>query len=177
MVLALGSPAPPFSLPSTDGRTISLDSFSEPALLVIFTCNHCPIAQAYEDRLIELARDYAGRVGVVAINPNDDIRYPEDSFEKMKERAAQKGFPFPYLRDASQEVARAYGAQCTPDPFLFDASRRLVYAGRIDDSPRDPSRVSRRDLRLAIDATLSGRPIEFDVHPAVGCSIKWRPDA
>jgi peroxiredoxin len=174
MALAIGDPAPPFSLPATDGRMISLDSFSEPALLVIFTCNHCPVAKAYEDRLVELARDYAGRVGIVAINPNDDRAYPEDSFEKMKERARDKGFPFPYCRDASQDVARAYGAQCTPDPFLFDASRRLVYAGRIDDAPREGAQPSRHDLRLAIDAVLKGSPIDFDVHPAVGCSIKWR---
>lgn len=174
MPLEVGDRAPAFSLPGVDGRTWSLESFSEPALLVVFTCNHCPISVAYETRLVELARDYAGRVGVAAINPNDDVAYPEDSFENMKVRARERGFPFPYLRDASQEVARAYGAQCTPDPFLFDRDRRLVYAGRIDDSPRDPARVSRRDLRLAIDATLAGRPVQIDVRPAVGCSIKWR---
>jgi peroxiredoxin len=173
--LAIGDPAPPFDLPGTDGRTRSLGSFEEPALLVLFTCNHCPVAVAYEDRLIALARDYAGRLGIAAINPNDASSHPDDSMDKMIERARAKGFPFPYLRDEAQTVARAYGARCTPDPFLFGPDRRLAYAGRIDDSWKDERAVTRRDLRAAIDAVLEGRAIGGEVRPATGCSIKWRP--
>jgi peroxiredoxin len=174
MSLALGSPAPSFSLPATDGRTYSLDDFREPALLLVITCNHCPVAVAYEDRLIALANEYRGRAAIVAINPNDATSHPADSLDAMKVRARDKAFPFPYLRDESQAVARALGAQCTPDPFLFDASRKLVYAGRIDDSHRDPSKVTRRDLARAIDAVIAGRPIDFAPTPAIGCSVKWK---
>lgn len=175
MALALGDLAPGFSLPATDGRTIALERIETPAVLVVFTCNHCPVAEAYEDRLIAIAHDYAGQLTIVAINPNDDRSHPDDSFAKMKERAEAKGFPFPYLRDESQEIARAYDARCTPDPFLLDRARRLAYAGRIDDSWKDESKVGRRDLRAAIDAVLAGRAVDLpDVWPATGCSIKWR---
>jgi len=174
MDLALGSPAPAFSLPGVDGRTWSLGDFREPLLLVVVTCNHCPVAVAYEERLVALAKEYAGKLAVVAINPNDASTHPGDSFDAMKVRAKERGFPFPYLRDESQDVARALGAGCTPDPFLIDASRKLVYAGRIDDSSRDPSRVTSRDLARAIDRTLAGQPIDFAVHPAMGCSVKWK---
>lgn len=174
MDLPLGSPAPAFSLPGVDGRTWSNADFREPLLLLVVTCNHCPVAVAYEQRLIALAKEYAGRVAVVAINPNDATTHPDDSFDAMKKRAQERGFPFPYLRDESQAIARALEAECTPDPFLFDAARKLVYAGRIDDSHRDASKVTSRDLARAIDAALAGTPIDFAVHPAVGCSVKWR---
>lgn len=175
MTIAIGDRAPSFSLPATDGRAISLDAIEAPAVLVVFTCNHCPVAEAYEERLIAIAKDYAGRLEVVAINPNDDRSHPDDSLENMKIRAAERGFPFPYLRDASQEVARAYDARCTPDPFLLDRDRRVAYAGRIDDSWKDEAKVTRRDLRAAIDAVLAGAPIDrSEVRPATGCSIKWR---
>jgi peroxiredoxin len=174
MDLSLGSAAPRFSLPGVDGRAWSLDDFREPALVLVVTCNHCPVAIAYEDRLIALAKEFAGRAAIVAINPNDATSHPEDSFDAMKRRSEEKAFPFPYLRDESQAIARALDARCTPDPFVFDASRKLVYMGRIDDSHRDPSKVTRRDLALAIEATLAGRAIDFDVRPAVGCSIKWK---
>lgn len=174
--MALGTKAPPLSLPGVDGRTWSLDDFADAkVLVVVFTCNHCPYAQAAEDRLIAIQRDYADRgVRIVAINPNDAERYPEDSFEAMQERAQRKGYNFPYLYDASQEVARAYDAACTPDIFVFDADRRLTYNGRLDDNWRDPSAVTRHDLRAAIEATLAGRPIDFEVVPSMGCSIKWK---
>jgi peroxiredoxin len=175
--MAVGTKAPAFSLPATDGRTYSLGSFDEAqVLVVVFTCNHCPYAKAVEDRLVQLQHDYQERgVRLVAINPNDDAAYPDDSFEAMKTRARQKGFNFPYLRDESQGVARAYDAACTPDIFVFDRARKLVYNGRFDDNWQVPSKVSRQDLRVAIDATLAGRAPGFDPVPSMGCSIKWKP--
>ncbi len=174
--MPLGTPAPPFSLPNIDGTTHSLDSFSDAELLVVvFTCNHCPYAIASEDRLIELQNDYGPRgVQFVAINPNDAKNYPADSFEQMKVRAAQKGFNFPYLRDESQEVARAYDAACTPDIFVFDRDRELLYNGRIDDNWQQPDQVTRKDLRAVLDAALEGRTVDFEHVPSMGCSIKWK---
>lgn len=174
--MEIGDPAPPFSLPGTDGRDYSLDSFSESkALLVVFTCNHCPYAQAYEERLVKIQQDYRDRgLFAVAISSNDAARYPEDSFELMKKRAVEQGYNFPYLYDESQEVAKAYDAACTPDIYLFDGAQKLVYHGRIDDSWKDPRKVTREDLRHAIDATLADQPVDFDVLPAMGCSIKWK---
>jgi peroxiredoxin len=174
--LALGAAAPPFSLPATDGRTYSLDDFADAkVLVVVFTCNHCPYAIANEERLIAIQRDYADRgVRLVAINANDDRGYPEDSFPKMVERAKERGFNFPYLRDESQAVARAYDAACTPDPFVFDSERKLRYNGRIDDSWKDESKVKRRDLRHAIEAALEGHSLQGEQFAAMGCSIKWK---
>lgn len=177
MSMAIGTKAPPFSLAATDGKTYSLDDFAgAKALVVVFTCNHCPYAKASEDRLIRLQADYRDRgVQLVAINPNDDRGYPEDSFEEMKKRAKDKAFTFPYLRDESQEVARAYDAACTPDVFVFGPDRGLVYNGRIDDDWKDEARVTRRDLRDVLDAVLAGRaPSLPEVVPSMGCSIKWR---
>ena len=171
-----GTKAPAFSLPGTDGSVHSLDSFADAeALLVVFTCNHCPYARASEGRLVAIARDYAPRVAVVAINPNDAVAYPDDAMEAMVARAESARFNFPYLRDDSQAVARAYDAACTPDPFLFDRDRRLVYHGRIDDNWKDQAAVTRQDLRRAIDAVLEGRPVGFEPVPSMGCSIKWKP--
>jgi len=174
--MPIGTPAPHFSLPGVDGKTYSLGSFADAELLVVvFTCNHCPYAKASEDRLIEIHRHYRDRgVELVAINPNDDEKYPDDSFDKMKERAASKGFSFPYLRDESQEVARAYDAACTPDIFVFDRDRKLVYNGRIDDNWQEPEKVTRRDLRAVLDAALEGRTVDFEHVPSMGCSIKWK---
>ena len=174
--MPLGTAAPPFSLPGVDGETRSLDSFADAELLVVvFTCNHCPYAIACEDRLIAIQSDYREKgIQLVAINPNDDEKYPDDSFEKMKERAAAKGFNFPYLRDETQEVARAYDAACTPDVFVFDRDRKLLYNGRIDDNWQQPAQVTRRELRALLDAALQGRGVDFEHTPSMGCSIKWK---
>ena len=174
--MAVGTPAPSFSLPGVDGQTWSLDSFSDAELLlVVFTCNHCPYAIASEDRLIELQKDYAGQgLRMVAISPNDADKYPADSFDEMKTRAADKAFPFPYLYDRSQEVARSYDAVCTPDLFLFDRDRKLVYNGRIDDNWQDAAQVTRPDLRAVLDAALNGGTVDFEHVPSMGCSIKWK---
>lgn len=171
-----GDPAPAFSLPGTDGRSHSLAGFSGKAVLVVvFSCNHCPYVQAYEDRLVAVQHDYAGRgVQLVAINSNDDVNYPEDSFEQMVARAKARGFNFPYLRDASQRVARAYGATHTPQLFVFDRERALRYTGKIDDNWQHPQAVTRRYLRDVIDALLADRaPAESQTH-AIGCTIKWK---
>jgi len=174
--MPLGTAAPPFSLPGVDGETRSLDSFADAELLVVvFTCNHCPYAIACEDRLIAIQRDYQDKgVQLVAINPNDADNYPDDSFDKMKERAAAKGFNFPYLRDESQEVARAYDAACTPDVFVFDKGRKLVYNGRIDDNWKEPGKVTRSELRELLDAALAAEAVDFEHIPSMGCSIKWK---
>ena len=174
--MSKGTDAPPFALPGVDGNTYSLDAFKDARLLVVvFTCNHCPYAIAVEDRLIALQRDYASRgVRICAINPNDAGAYPDDSLPKMIERAASKGFNFPYLRDETQTVARAYDAACTPDIFVFDARRKLVYNGRFDDNWKEPDKVQRRDLRLCLDALLADRALDFEPMPSMGCSIKWK---
>jgi peroxiredoxin len=174
--MPVGTKAPAFSLPGADGKSYSLESFRDAkVLVVIFTCNHCPYALALEPRFLELQRDYAGKgVRLCAINPNDDHAYPEDSFAKMQARIKEQAWNFPYLRDATQEVARAYDAACTPDIFVFDAERKLRYNGRCDDNWREADKVQRRDLRRAIDQVLAGQAVDFDVHPALGCSIKWK---
>ncbi len=174
-MVPLGSPCPPFDLPGVDGRRHRREDFAAPALLVVVLCNHCPYVQAVDDRINALARDYAGRCDVVAINPNDAEAYPEDGFEAMRARAAAKGYAFPYLHDEDQSVARAFGAVCTPDFFLYDGGRRLAYRGRLDDSWKDPSAVTRQDLREALDAVLAGRPPAAAQKPSMGCSIKWKP--
>ena len=173
--LPIGSPAPDFSLPGVDGATHTLASLSGGRALVLnFTCNHCPYAKAYEDRFMDLARAY-GPKGVVfaAVNPNDAQRYPDDSFAKMKERAAERGFNFPYLRDETQAVARAYGAVCTPHLFVV-AKGAVVYEGRIDDSWKEPAAAKAHDLRDALDAILAGRPVPRPNTNPMGCSIKWK---
>lgn len=175
----LGSVAPNFSLPGVDGRMWSLADFSDKrALVVIFMCNHCPYVIAVQQRINELARHYAARgVGLVGISPNDPVRYPADSLEAMKNRAREQGYVFPYLIDETQEVARAYGAVCTPDPFVFEniSGRFLLrYHGRIDDSWKEPEKVTRQELALALDAILVGRAPDGVQNPAMGCSIKWR---
>jgi peroxiredoxin len=167
---------PAFELPGTDGKEYSPDSFAEAELLVVvFTCNHCPYAIASEDPLIAIQNDYAARgVQFVLINPNDADRYPEDSFPNMVLRAKEKNFPFPYLYDETQEVSRAYNAACTPDIFVFDQKRVLRYNGRINDNWQEPARVTRHELRMALDDLLAGREISFDPVPSIGCSIKWK---
>jgi peroxiredoxin len=174
--LKIGDKAVPFNLPGVDGATHSLVEYAgRKAVAVIFSCNHCPYVQAWEDRMVQIQVDYAERgVQLVAINANNAAQYPEDSFEKMKERAREKHFNFPYLRDETQDVARAYGAERTPEVFLFDNVGRLRYHGVIDDNYDDPSAVKVKYLRNALDAILSGaEPIVPETKP-VGCTIKWK---
>lgn len=175
-MMELGSQAPDFSLPATDGKTYSLETFADcRALLVVFYCNHCPYAQAVQDRLIRLGRDLIPKgLGMILINSNDAGQYPDDSFDAMRRRAEEKDYPFPYAYDESQAVARAYHAACTPDPFLFDAERRLVYRGRIDDNWKEPDKVTRHELREAVQAALHGEPVTVQQFPAMGCNIKWK---
>lgn len=177
--MGLGDPAPSFKdLPGVDGKRYSLESFKTKAALVVFWhCNHCPYSQAFEDRLNQAAQDYAPRgFGFVAINSNDAAEYPEDSFENMVARAKAKGLVFPYLFDESQRVAEAYGAVCTPHVFVFDASRRLVYQGRVDGFKDDAAKGQAMDLRNALDDLLRGRTVRTPVTLAFGCSIKWGRD-
>lgn len=171
-----GSPLPDFDLAATDGRRYTARSFDGAELLVVvFTCNHCPYAIASEDRLITLQHEYGPRgVRFVLVNPNDAIRYPEDSFAEMQRRAREKDFPFPYLHDETQKVARAFDAACTPDIFVFDRARVLCYNGRIDDNWQQPERVTRHDLRIVLDDLLAGRPISIEPVASMGCSIKWK---
>lgn len=178
-MLPLGTPAPSFELPdAVSGRMYSLDSFKDaPALLVMFICNHCPFVKHVRDELARLGRDYQQRgVAIVAINANDVSQYPDDSPEKMAEEARAAGYSFPYLFDESQQVAKAYRAACTPDFFLFDRDRKLVYRGQLDDSrPGNNIPVTGKDLRAALDAVLAGKPVPVDQKPSLGCNIKWKP--
>jgi peroxiredoxin len=177
-LLELGTAAPDFSLPDTDGRLVALSDFEgAPALLVVFMCNHCPYVRHVRQGLIDFAREYAQRgVAVVAISSNDAGRFPADAPERMAEEAARYGYPFPYLYDETQQVAKSYRAACTPDLYLFDGERRLVYRGQFDGSrPGNDVPVSGRDLRAAADAVLRGEPVGTDQKPSVGCSIKWKP--
>ena len=182
--LEIGSPAPDFRLPGVDGKTYALGGFRDAEILVVvFTCNHCPTAQAYEDRIQRLADDYKDKkVALVAISPNDpeavrldELGYSDmgDSLDEMKIRAKDKGFRFPYLYDGqTQQVSLAYGPMATPHVFVFDRDRRLRFVGRIDDSEK-PQRVTSHDTRNAIDALLAGRPVPVEKTRVFGCSIKW----
>ncbi len=177
-MLPLGTQAPDFALPDTDGKTVTLDDFKDAkALLVMFICNHCPYVIHVADELARLGRDYQDKgVGIVAICSNNIETHPQDSPEKMKEEKAKRGYTFPYLFDETQQVAKAYTAACTPDFFLFDADRKLVYRGQLDDSrPNTDIPVTGKDLRAAIDAVLAGLPVSPDQKPSMGCNIKWKP--
>jgi peroxiredoxin len=174
--LSIGQRAPDFTLPGVDGHDRALASFKDKAVVVVvFTCNHCPYAQAYEDRLIAIQRDFAPKgVQLIAINSNDAAGYPEDSFDNMVKRAQKKQFNFPYLRDETQRAARAYGAEYTPEAFVFNSRLELCYVGRVDDNWQHPEKVRSPDLRQAIDAVLAGQPVENPVTHAIGCTIKWK---
>ena len=177
-MLELGTRAPAFRLPDTDGRIVSSDDLAAaPALLVMFICNHCPFVKHVRHELARIGYDYAPRgAAMVAINSNDVGVYPDDSPERMRDEKERVGYPFPYLYDESQEVAAAYHAACTPDFFLFDAERRLVYRGQLDDSrPGNLVPVSGADLRAALDAVLEGRAVAEPQKPSLGCNIKWKP--
>jgi peroxiredoxin len=176
-MLALGTAAPDFQLPDYDGRMHGLADFARsPALLVAFICNHCPFVRHLRAEFAAVAREYAPRgLAVVAINSNDLDAYPQDGPDAMRGEAAEHGYVFPYLVDESQAVAKAYRAACTPDFFLFDASRRLAYRGQFDDSrPGNGRPVTGADLRAAIDAVLAGRAPSAGQQPSLGCNIKWR---
>jgi peroxiredoxin len=175
MAISIGAQAPDFELPDTSGGTWSASDSSAPATVVVFTCNHCPYALAWQDRIADVARDYVGRgVRVLAVNSNDADRYPRDSFQAMKDRVAREDWPMPYLHDATQEVARAYGAKVTPDVFVLDRESRLRYRGAPDSDYDDPARRAEW-LRDALDAVLDGEePARTESKP-VGCSIKWKP--
>jgi len=173
----LGSLAPAFSLPDTSGKMVSLNDFSAaPALLVVFLCNHCPFVKHIRAALAQFAREYQARgLTIVGINSNDVQTYPEDSPAKMAQEVREAGYIFPYLYDETQAVAKAYGAACTPDFFLFDGARRLVYRGQFDDSrPSNNRPLTGADLRAAADAVLAGRPVASDQRPSIGCNIKWK---
>jgi peroxiredoxin len=159
--LKIGSPAPDFNLPGIDGKKYSLSSFKDKnAIIVIFSCNHCPYVQANEDRIKQIQKDYKDKgVEVIAINSNDDKGYPEDSFDNMKKRAAEKKFNFLYLRDDDQSVAHAYDATHTPEIFLFDKERKLAFHGKIDDNWQEPNKVQNPYLRNALDELLAGKEI------------------
>ncbi len=176
-MLPLGTPAPDFRLPDTAGKIVSLDDYRDaPALLVMFLCNHCPFVKHIREGLAALTAEYLKKgVGIVGINANDVANYPDDSPEKMKLEAAQAGYKFPYLFDESQQVAKAYRAACTPDFFLFDRARKLVYRGQMDSSrPGNEIPVTGEDLRAALDATLAGQPVTGPQKPSMGCNIKWK---
>ncbi len=175
-MLPLGSVIPDFELPDPDGKLHSLQA-GKKAYLVMFICNHCPFVIHVREELARLGRDYGDRdVAIVAISSNDVATHPADGPEKMKQEAAAHGYTFPYLYDESQSVAKAFRAACTPDFFLFDGDRRLVYRGQLDDSrPSNDLPVDGRDLRAALDATLAGEPVSAEQKPSIGCNIKWKP--
>ena len=176
-MLPLGTTAPDFRLPDTNGKTVSLgDSKDKPALLVMFICNHCPYVKHIRAGLAQLARDYLPRgIGIVGINSNDVANYSDDSPARMKEEVKSAGYLFPYLYDESQAVAKAYRAACTPDIYLFDKGRKLVYRGQFDDSrPGNGIPVTGKDLRAALDAVLGGKPVQANQKASMGCNIKWK---
>lgn len=177
-MLPLGTKAPSFRLPDPSGKWASSDDFKEArAFLVVFICNHCPYVKHIQFQFASLAKEYQSRgVGVVAINSNDVENYPDDSPERMAEEIKQVGYTFPYLYDESQQVAKAFRAACTPDFFLFDRNRTLVYRGQFDDSrPGNALPVTGADLRAALDALLAGYSVPLNQKPSVGCNIKWKP--
>ncbi len=175
-MVALGSPAPGFTLPDTvSGETVSLVDFEGRPVLVMFICNHCPFVKHVRDELAAIGRDYADQAGIVAISSNDVDNYPDDSPSKMKAEAGEAGYTFPYLYDETQTIARAYEAACTPDFFVYDASHRLAYRGQLDDSrPGNDVPVTGRDLRAALDAVVAGRDAPTEQKPSIGCNIKWK---
>lgn len=184
----LSSPAPDFNLPATNGKNYSLSSFKDAkCLVIIFTCNHCPYAKAAWPILVKLAEDYKGKgIEFVGINPNDEIQYPEDSFEVMKQRISDWNINFPYLRDESQQVARTYGAVCTPDIYVYDNNRKLYYHGRINNNwppvekiddtwqTKQSIKKTKEELKDALNSLLADYPPPKNQSPSLGCSIKWK---
>lgn len=176
-MISLGTSAPDFILPDTDGNIVSLNDFEQaPALLVVFMCNHCPFVKHILKDFVELAKEYQEEgVAVVAINSNDVDGFPEDSLEMMAQKVKEAGFTFPYLYDETQEAAKAYQATCTPDFFLYDKERKLVYRGQMDDSrPGNNVPITGSDLRAALEAVIEGKKVPAKQRPSMGCNIKWK---
>jgi peroxiredoxin len=177
-MVPLGTIAPAFALPDVrTGKTVTLEvTRSEVATLVMFICNHCPYVKHVQAELVRLARDYMPKgISVVAISSNDAGKYPDDGPEAMKQEADQWNYPFPYLYDQSQEVARAYDAACTPDFYIYDRDLRLVYRGQLDDSrPKNSLPVTGKDIRAALDCLIASQPLSQDQKPSIGCNIKWK---
>jgi len=177
-MLTLGTKAPGFALPDTSGKTVSLSDLADAsAVLVIFMCNHCPFVKHIRTQLAKLVKDYQAKgVAVVGINSNDVDNFPDDSPANMAREVIEAGYTFAYLYDESQDVAKAYRAACTPDFYLFDGDRKLVYRGQMDDSrPGNNVPVTGKDLRAALDAVLAGRQVPADQKASIGCNIKWKP--
>jgi len=177
-MMPLGTEAPDFRLPDFDGRQVARDDFADAqALLVMFICNHCPFVQHVREELARFGREYLEKgLAIVAISSNDIGSHPQDGPEGMKQEAEAAGYTFPYLYDEDQEVAKAYQAACTPDFFLFDGDRRLVYRGQLDDSrPGNDMPVSGQDLRTSTEMVLAGLTVRSDQKPSIGCNIKWKP--
>lgn len=175
--LRIGSRLPDFeSLPATDGKKYSSSHFDgKKGIVIVFSCNHCPYVQAYEDRMMAFQREYGPKgIQLICINSNETDNYPEDNYEEMVRRARDRGFNFPYLRDDSQTVARAFGATHTPEFFLFDDQRKLRYHGKMDDNHKDPSAVAAPYVRDAADALLAGKEITVPETYSIGCTIKWK---
>ena len=174
--LEIGQRAPEFCLPGVDGKDHALSQYKDKKVVVVmFTCNHCPYVQAYEDRLIAIQHDFAGKgVQLIAINANDAAGYPEDGFDNMVRRAQKKSYNFPYLRDETQRTARAYGAEYTPEAFVLNSRGELHYVGRVDDNWQNPDKAKFHNLRDAIEAVLAHKKVENPVTHAIGCTIKWR---
>lgn len=174
--IEIGDSLPSFSLKGVDGKIYSDETFkNKDFLLIIFSCNHCPYVQAYEDRIIKIQNDYSNKsLQVVCINSNDAEKYPEDSFDEMIKRSRQKGFNFPYLYDETQETAKKFGASFTPELYLFDKNRKLVYTGKIDDNWREPEKVMNTYLRNALDELIEGKEVSVPETFAIGCTIKWK---
>ena len=179
MMLPLGTAAPPFALRDVvNGHMYSLDSFTgKAALLVMFLCRHCPYVEHVQHEIAKIGQDYADTgLGISGISSNDPAQYPDDAPERLKDMAQQLKLRFPLCFDGTQEVAKAYKAACTPDFYLFNSQRRLVYRGQLDDSrPSNNKPVTGRDLRAAIDAILAGKPVDANQKSSIGCSIKWKP--
>ena len=178
VMVSLGTSAPRFSLPDVvTGQSYSLDSFTDKsALWVFFMCRHCPYVVHVEQDIARIGRDYEGPgLGIIGISSNDPVQYPDDAPPRLKEMAKRLAFTFPFCFDETQDIAKAYRAACTPDFYLFDRERRLIYRGQLDDSrPGSSTPVTGRDLRAAIDAVLAGKPVDSNQRASVGCSIKWK---
>ena len=175
--LSIGSKAPDFNLPAVDGNNYSLESFKDKkGIIIIFSCNHCPYVQAYENRMKKIQEDYRDKgITLIAINPNNASTHPDDSFENMKKRASEQKFNFIYLRDEDQSVAKAFDATHTPEIFLFDEERKLAYHGKIDDNWQEPDKVVNHYLQNALDEMLNGIEISVPETYSIGCTIKWMP--